>query len=153
LISLNVTVYAEHDLSELQVLLDQVPCLSMLAVQIPWGFPTLSFNITSTSIYRPDFLDNYESKYRRFNSEECDTLAESSIRLRIEVLLIHIKNRVDVLVLINPMFNLRLLTFICDDDSTNNDPVNWPRDCLPSTYLIGRSNNDSSQIQIWIDHQ
>ena len=93
-----------------------------------------------------------------FNKEQCISLANSSLGQQCQNLVIDIKNRTNILDLINNMSNLQSLTFQCKDDKWNNrkmlvindELLQWLHEHLPSTCSIMRQTNQTSIIQLWI---
>jgi hypothetical protein len=157
LISLEIHIYADSDLSPLQTLLDKAPRLYSLSFYWWCSSPTgvLSCNLTSASVRRIE-LGGYN-----FNSEQCVTLSQSSLGAQCEVLLVKVENRIDILDLFNSMTSLRALGVQCKDDekrvsrddptsSTHDELVEWLRDRLPPNCTMARDPCLDYRIQIWI---
>ena len=146
LTSLNVSLYKYSGYCQLQTLFDQAPCLYSLKVEDFVGSNAKLFELTSTSIRRLDLIDILFDQSIYYTKTDCMTLINSSLGMQCEVLSIRVKNRMNVLDLIEKMSNLRLLIFQCEDDkeffrnslSSKNELVRWLQYHLPSTYSIIR---------------
>jgi hypothetical protein len=156
LTSINVTlIQTDSAYDQLQELINRALHLYSFKVSYSTELPLKVFAITSTSIRRLDFITKSKSCIRYFNNVECIVLVHSPLVLRCEILLIGIKNRTDIIDLVNKIPNLRSLTCQCEDDeynawSTNDELVEWLRDHLPSTYSISRDKKRTYVIRLWI---
>ncbi|CAF3372560.1 unnamed protein product, partial [Rotaria sp. Silwood2] len=113
------------------------------------------FNLKSSSIRR---LYLYELGC--FNEEHCDNLINSPLGIQCDELYITVKERSNIVNLINQMKNLRVLYIRYQEDKwkrndnelpTQNELVKWLQDNLSKNYVITKSNtNDFSYIQCWI---
>ena len=156
--SLHVSLYTSSAYPQLQILLDQSPCLYSLKIESYIGFSTRIFELTSKSIRRLDLIDILANQSIYFNRDDCLILANSSLGMQCEVLLISIKYRTIIFDLIDKMIHLRLLILQCDDNdesflpfaSLRNELIEWLQNYLPSTYTITVDPRRHSRIQIWI---
>jgi hypothetical protein len=154
LISLDATLHDNSAYSQLQALLDRAPHLYSLKLCI---LPDLKrkelFQIKSKSIRRLEFIEESTLYGHYFSKAECFALRESSLGRQCEVLLIGIKNRENVIDLINGMTDLRILTYTCEEVSslTEGELVRWIKNNQsPFISSFTRDINQVSTIQYWI---
>ncbi|CAF1104767.1 unnamed protein product [Rotaria sordida] len=112
--------------------------------------------ITSISVRRLD-LQDYNCD---FDEEQCIKLSHSPLGIQCETLLITVKNRTNILKLVNNMSNLQALNVQCLDDnwtdendltsSIDDELVEWLRQQLPSTCTIMRDTFHVHDIRLWI---
>ncbi|CAF3867786.1 unnamed protein product [Rotaria sordida] len=162
LISLTVSISENENLnniqSQLQLLLDRAVRLHSLRC-FYWPLSNhqlLLMEITSTSVYRLD-LQGYNCD---FDEEQCIQLSHSPLGIQCETLLITVKNRRNILNLVNNMSNLQALNVQCLDDnwtdendltsSIDDELVEWLRQQLPSTCTIMRDTFHVHDIRLWI---
>ncbi len=160
LISLDVTLLPGDSVyNQLQILLNRASRLYLLRFSHLSDLEMILFKITNPSIRRLDFFTKESMLYSwYFNREQCLALANSSLGQQCQTLIIDIKNRINILELINNMSKLQSLTFQCKDDkwnskalsSTNDELLQWLHENLPSTCSISRHINQNSILQIWI---
>jgi len=157
LISLDVTLLSGNSVyHQLQTLLHRAPHLYLLRFSHVSDFEMILFQISNPSIRRLDFFTKESMLYSwYFNKEQCIALANSSLGQQCRTLVIDIKNRTNIIDLIDNMSNLQSLTFQCKDDKWNKKTLNdelirWLYEHLPSTCLIVRHINQTSILQIWI---
>ncbi|CAF1065796.1 unnamed protein product [Rotaria sordida] len=148
LISLTISIGKNGNLnniqSQLRLLLDRTVRLHSLRC-FYWPLSNrqlLLMEITSTSVRRLD-LQGYICD---FDEEQCIQLSHSPLGIQCETLLIRVKNRRNILNLVNNMSNLQALNVQCLDDnwtdendltsSIDDELVEWLRQQLPSTYEI-----------------
>ncbi|CAF3778536.1 unnamed protein product [Rotaria sp. Silwood1] len=139
--------------SQLKELLNRAPRLDFLSVDAISFLLLAQLNITHVSLRRIQ-LKPYRSRTNRYlNAAQCSILARSLLGLQCEVLVIRIENRQIILDLIHTMYNLRALTFECQDDNSlvhsNDELVEWLRNSLPETYSVTR--HRSRLVGIWIN--
>ncbi|CAF3808035.1 unnamed protein product [Rotaria sordida] len=162
-ISINNHKKTNNVLSQLQIILDRAPCLYSLSLG-PWS----SFNLqiplmenTSKSIRRLNFQGYAWGKnWCYFDNEQCRQLSCSSLGVQCETLLIKVKNRRNVLDLVNSMSNLRALNVRCEDDhwtnqkdtlsQTKDELIEWLQDNLPSSSMITRDTHQIHTVRLWI---
>jgi hypothetical protein len=162
--SIDVTLlHTDSAYSQLQDLLHRALHLYSLKLSHSTDLPLRFFAMTSPSIRRLDFLENSQSNIRYFDTNECLILIHSPLVLQCEVLLISIKNRLNILHLINGIPNLRSFTCRCKDDeyyawnssvfttAKEDEFIEWLRDRFPSTYSINRDEKRTNLIRFWID--
>jgi hypothetical protein len=154
LTSLKISLDNKTSLSQLQALLDRVPCLYSLSVEKASVSQLAQLNIIHK---RPRVvsLANY-----CFNAPECSVLANSPLGRQCEVLSIDVTDRRHVPGIINEMPSLRALTCYCEDNkwgldgslsSITNDVVKWLQDQLPSTCSISSRRRGHLYIRVWFD--
>jgi hypothetical protein len=158
--SINVTLlHTDLAYSQLQDLLNRALNLYSLKLSYSTDLSLRFFTMTSRSIRRISFLKKSQSRIRYFGNNECLILIHSPLIFRCEVLLIGIKNRSNIIDLINGLPNLRSLTCNCKDDeyntwnlstTINDELIEWLRNNLPSTYLISRDEKRTYLIRFWI---
>lgn len=156
--SLHITLYQSSAYRQLQKLLDLSPCLYSLKIESYIGFPTRVFEMTSESIRRLDLIDILANQPMYFDQDACLILANSSLGIQCEVLLISIKSRTMIFDLINRMIHLRLLIFECADDdgsyctyaSSSNEFIEWLHAHVSTANTVTIDPSKHSRIQIWI---
>ena len=163
---LSKSFYTDIYQSHLQTLLDCAPHLCHLHITQHVLLPLKMslFEHTNPSIRQLTIL------YHWFNKEERITLTHSPLGTQCEELSIQVKNRQNIIILLENMINLRFLNIECKDDkyakrlllidddnelrqvlaSTKNEPIEWLKECLPSMYLISRDPYFVSDIRMWI---
>ncbi|CAF4288132.1 unnamed protein product [Rotaria sp. Silwood2] len=147
---------------QLQLILDQAPCLYSLEFST-WARSDSEAPLTglrSDSVRRLDFIRFYfNGQIYHFDEKECIQLSRSPLGIQCEVLLITVKNRKNILRLINNMKNLRSLYVHSIDhywpengsvSSAMDGLVQWLYEQLPSTSTVTKSQTDSFGIHIWI---
>ncbi len=160
-ISINNNKKTEHIQGQLQILLDRASCLDSLSFGSWSSSASLQVPLmenTSRTILKLNFQGYTCGKnWRYFDEEQCIQLSHSSLGRQCETLLIKVKTRKNILDLINRMSNLRALNVRCEDDhwtnqnnTTEDDLVDWLRDCLPSSFLITRDTYHIHDIRLWI---
>ena len=160
LYSLDVTLLPGDSVYyQLQTLLNLASNLHLLRFSHLSDFEMMLFKIFNKSIRRLDFFTKESMLYSwYFNKEQCITLANSSLGQQCQTLVIDVKNRTNIIDLINHMPNLQSLTFQCKDDKWNNkvssiindELLQWLNEHLPFTCSIFRHKDQTSIIQIWI---
>jgi hypothetical protein len=115
----------------------------------------LLFNIKNSSIRRLCLYD-----VGCFNDEQCDDLMRSPLGIQCEVLFITVKDRINIVQLINGMKNLRVLNVRSQDDkwkredeelAKEDELVEILKNNLSKTCIITRGNTcDIRYIQLWI---
>jgi hypothetical protein len=162
----SLTVYSHNNIfhTQLQDLLNRASHLHTLSISQD---PTLPLQISlfkykNPSVYRID-LHNFNIC---FSGEECIMLTRSPLGIQCEVLFICISNRENIINLVKNMVNLRTLivTYVDEyydnilpsmknnNDTRNfkiNEVIQWLKDHLPSTYVIMKEPQTSSNIIIW----
>ncbi len=160
LISLNITIRETDSIHcQLPLLLDRLPNLYALSVNVCYPFLPTLFQIKNKSIRRLCFGNGCWSAIDFFSKTQCNAFEKSSLARQCEVLFIGIENRNDIFNLIKSMSNLRVLIIRFNDDkwkprnrfSKNDKLVEWLQKYLPSTYSISRDRQDTSNIRLWID--
>ncbi|CAF1504007.1 unnamed protein product [Adineta steineri] len=141
--------------SQLQMLLDWIPYLTKLSfVSWPNSFYHWPFVRTKNrSIDRLEFEAPGGSGYSQvFNDELCAKLISSSLGTQCQTLVIRVKNRTNIMDLINSMNNLRAMSVRCEEEDDNDDDeiIEWLRSRLPLTCTITRDIRFSKQIRLWI---
>lgn len=146
-------------LQQLQSVLDRAPRLYSLefarSVSALPGMPP--FNCSSKSIRRLVFQD----MDRLYDHQQCVTFSQSSLAKQCEVLFIGVKERTDILYLLQTMTKLRALIVASEGDSWPNgdddELVIWLKRHLPPTYTIGRHEDGIyhglklfGYVRIWI---
>jgi len=140
--------------NQLQILLNQMPCLSTLVIkERPSSIlQVLSFEIKEISGCYLDLL-SYD---RYYNNEQCITLTQLQFVIQCKSLSIAVEDRTCVVDLINAMNNLQALNVLCRDDkwnvrttSTDDELVEWFKQHLPSSCII-RRNRGHPLIGLWI---
>ena len=149
------TMSNEDAQTQLQTILDQTSFIYSLKFQ-SWpslNQPFIPFNLQSSSIRRFN-LRGYDYS---FTEEDLILRNQSMFQIYCEILIIKVKNRFNVLYLINSLPNLRSLIVRTDDDngrgygSSTDDPfIQWFKDNLPSTCSIQRDLRYIQYIRIWI---
>lgn len=136
----------------LQNLLNRTTKLYSLTFRCLQNISLKLFHLINPSIRRLDFLSMSTLPNEHFNNFECHLLSTSSLGQQCNILLIKVQNRLNILQLIENMFNLRTLIIQCEDDnSTNDELIQWLYEHLPSTYSIKRDFDEPSKIRLWID--
>jgi hypothetical protein len=145
---------------QLQTLLHRTPHLYSLSLNFDLTKSKLPLiNNNSRSIRRLNFTGNISyDQCHFFNHEQCITLSRSSLGKQCEILSIGVRNRRNIIFLINTMINLRALNVRCQDDQygtkisliEDDDFIHWLQDHLPSTITIEREILCSSNIRLWI---
>ncbi|CAF3344820.1 unnamed protein product [Rotaria socialis] len=152
LISLDLSLYQDWSLCQLETLLDSAPNLySVIFNKLAW-LQIQSINVRSKSIRRL-VLKGY------FENIRCKAFIRSQLGGLCEVLVINVTDRTTILELINTMTNLRSLNCKCADDkwmgttqysnSANDGHITWLQQNLPSKYSITRDWR-TGHIRIWI---
>jgi len=167
LTSLSVIVDTNHKFenirTQLQLLLDQTPHLRSLSFHM-W-LPCISIVplIKTTSIFvRRLGLQEYfyDNEWHSYNAEQCLELSGCALGKQCQTLLIKVKNRRNILDLVNNMPNLQALNVRCEDDrwisgnnivsSIDDELLTWLREQLPSTCIITRDTHLTHDIRLWI---
>lgn len=165
--SLSISIYrnpkVDNIQSQLQILFDRASHLYSLSVG-RWSLTGLQVPLmenTSQSIRRLNLQNYVRGKNSRyFDDEQCRKLIHSPLGKQCEMLLIKVKNRRNIIDLVNYMSNLRALNVRCEDDDWTNENqrilspqdelVEWLRDCLPSSCLVTRDTYHSQDVRLWI---
>jgi hypothetical protein len=149
--------------SQLQFLLYRSPHLRSLSFGI-WFSSNLQvppMEMTSISV-RQLYLRGLtcDSEWRCFDDKDCNHLYRSPLGKQCETLSIKVRNRRNILDLVNNMPNLQALNVQCKDDSWTNENdiissiddelVEWLRKQLPSSCMITRDTYDIHSIRLWI---
>ncbi len=158
--SINVTLlHTDSAYFQLQNLFNRALHLYSLKLSYSTDLPLRLFTLTSSSIRRLNFLRKSQSHIQYFDNNECFILVNSPLVRQCEVLLIGIKNRSNIIDLINSIPNLRSLTCHCKDDeyngwnsssTTNDELIEWLRNNLPLTCSISRDEKRTYLIRFWI---
>ncbi|CAF4978356.1 unnamed protein product [Rotaria sp. Silwood1] len=149
--------------SQLQLLLDRAVHLHSLRC-LHWPLSSrhiLLMEITSASVRRLDLQGyNFDNQLYGFDEEQCIQLSHSPLGIQCETLLITVKNRRNILYLVNNMSNLQALNIQCLDDNWTDEnnltsPIDdelleWLRQQLPSTCTIMRDTFHLHNIPLWI---
>jgi hypothetical protein len=163
---LSISSHADAYQSQLQTLLNHAPHLYSLHIEQDRSSPLRMslFEYTNSSIRQLDIRNHW------FNEKECIKLTNSPLSFQCEELTIQVKNRQNIIILVEKMSNLRFLYIECEDDeyakrlllidddnelnqvlaSNNDEPVEWLKERLPSTYQISRDPCFVNHIRIWI---
>ncbi len=139
--------------SQLQILFDRAPHLRHLYFSTNLSLPLQMslFKYKSSSV-RELYLQ--ESNHQ-FNEEECMALTRSPMGVQCEQLSIQVKNRESIIILVQNMINLKALhvkqlSLTENNIANRNEVIQWLKDRLPSTCLIGEDPDSISCIRIWI---
>ncbi|CAF1439064.1 unnamed protein product [Adineta steineri] len=148
--------------SQLQLILDQASRLYSLVFST-WARSDSDAPLTglcSNSVRRLDLIRlNFNGQIYHFGEKECIELSRLPLGIQCEVLIITVKNRKNILHLINNMKNLRSLYVHSIDhywpkngsvSSAMDELVQWLYEQLPSTSTVTKSQIDSFGIHIWI---
>ncbi|CAF3867230.1 unnamed protein product [Rotaria sp. Silwood1] len=162
-ISINNHKKTDNVLSQLQTLLDRAPCLYSLSLD---AWPSLNQQVPlmeniCPSIRRLNFQGYARGKnWCYFNDEQCRQLSHSPLGIQCETLLIKVKNRRNILDLVNSMSHLRALNVRCEDDpwitqkntlsQTEDELIEWLQHNLPSSSMIMRDTRQIHAIRLWI---
>jgi hypothetical protein len=167
LISLSISIYSnkktDNIQSQLQILFDRASHLYSLSFGM-WSSSCLQVPLmenTSQSIRKLNLQDYAcEKNWRYFDDKQCIQLSRSPLGIQCEILLIKVKNRKNIIDLVNSMPNLQALNVRCEDDdwtnqnntisSTQDELVDWLRDHLPSSCMITRHTYHVHDIRLWI---
>jgi hypothetical protein len=158
------TISDDDAQSQLQALLDHAPYLYSLKfqswpeVQLLNRTHSIAEKLTPIAIKTQSIRRyNLRSYDHWFNDEDCIRMSYSSLGIHCEVLVIKVKNRTNILYLINSMPNLRALIVHSQDDVDGNFPsltddrfVQWLKQNLPSTHSVKRDLRLMKYIRIWI---
>lgn len=139
--------------SQLQSLFDRAPNLYSVTIGMNSSIQLDFSKLTSNSIRRLNFLYKVPSYSRSFDDIHSNALACSSLGRQCEVLLIEIENQMNLIDLIQQMFNLKSLTFrICDENTERSNArlLTWLRIHLPSTCTCTRDVSNPLAIKILI---
>ena len=161
LTSIHVVLTRDLGYSQLQMLLDRAPRLYSLSFSHVNNFSMNSFNLHSPSVRRLEFFQDFAYCLRYFNTNECMTLARSSLASQCKVLMIDVASRSDILQLIQIMPDLQVLHIRCAQEQTdrysvseiNNTLIKWLEDRLSSkcTFSNIRSTHSSDHISLWVN--
>ncbi|CAF1308514.1 unnamed protein product [Adineta steineri] len=148
--------------SQLQLILDQAHRLYSLEFST-WARSDSDAPLTglrSNSVRRLNLIRlNFNGQIYHFDKKECIELSRSPLGIQCEVLIITVKNRKNILHLINNMKNLRSLYVHSIDhywpkngsvSPAMDELVQWLYEQLPSTSTVIKSQTDSFGIHIWI---
>ncbi|CAF0741564.1 unnamed protein product [Adineta ricciae] len=148
LISLDVILYEDEDYHQLQRLLQRAPHLRQLKFCHPGKFSMASFNLFSPSIRQLDFFQTSGFRLRYFSSTECALFVDLPLAVQCEILTMDVRNRTDIVKLINAMPNLQAMNVHCQDGITcadrtikiHDDLIEWLHKHLSSdcSYTIVR---------------
>jgi hypothetical protein len=163
---LGISFHADIYQSQLQTLLNHAPRLYSLRIEQDRSSPLQMslFEYTNSSIRELDIQNHW------FNEKECINLTNSPLGVQCEELTIQVENRQNIIILVENMSNLRFLYIECEDDeyakrlllidddnelnqvlvSIKDEPVEWLKERLPSTYRISRDPYFVNHIRIWI---
>ena len=111
--------------------------------------------ITSVSIRRLNLQgDPYYYYEWLVGEDQYIQLSRSPLGKQCETLLINVRNRRNVLDLVNNIPNLQALNVRCGDvfrwSDENDELVEWLHQLLPSTCTIMRHAYSAGNIQLWI---
>lgn len=158
--SINITFLStDFAYMQLQDLLNRTLHLYSLKLSHMKSLSMKFFTLKSSSIRKIDLIANCKSPIRYFNKAECFLIIRAPIIRQCEVLLIGIKERSNIIEIVNTIPNLRAFIFQCEDDEynmwncavTNDEFLEWLREHLPSKYLISRDEKQPNLIRLWID--
>jgi hypothetical protein len=131
----------ENDQLKLQILFNRLINLHSLTF-FSWSIQNIfPFELTNSSIRQLDL----RGPNLFYNNQQCKQLSYSSIGQQCEILFIYVKQRTDILNLINNMKNLRVLIVKCSKE--NENLIEWLEQYLPLTCAISNSNDE---IRLWI---
>ncbi|CAF1099271.1 unnamed protein product [Rotaria sordida] len=167
LTSLSVWIYnndaIEHIQTQLQFLLARASRLHSLNLDSRFSsiLHALLIESTSKSIRRLNLQGCFSGKNQHcFDEEQCIQLSRFPLGKQCETLLIEVKNRRNILDLVNNMPNLQALNVRCAENnwtdendsvsSGHDELVEWLREQLPSTSMITRDKYDYDKIRLWI---
>ncbi|UJR14301.1 hypothetical protein I4U23_001291 [Adineta vaga] len=150
--------------TQLQLLLNRAIHLTMLSFG-SWcstNLESLLMEMSSKTVRKLNFQGYICGKNCRcFDDQQCLQLIQSPLGLQCETLLIKVKTRMCILILVNQMKNLQALNVRCEDDrltrendlstsSTQDELIEWLRECLPVSCMITRDTHRISDIRLWI---
>ncbi|CAF3765429.1 unnamed protein product [Rotaria socialis] len=162
-ISVNNHKKPDNILSQMQMLLDRAPNLLSLSIA-SWSSSSLPVPLmenTSESVRQLN-LQGYASgkNWCYFDDEQCHQLSQSPLGIQCETLSIKVKNRRNILYIVNNMPNLRALNVRCEDDLWKNptdtlllvkdELTEWLQDYLPFSSIIMRDTCHPHTIRLWI---
>jgi hypothetical protein len=166
LTSLAVSVDENKNLNDvllqLQMVLDRTS--SLHTIRFDGWSPSISqvppMEITSVSVRRLDLRGLNNNKWHCFDDKQCIQLSRSPLGMQCETLLIRVKNRKNILQLIDNMPNLQAINIGCKEDSwagkdhfkspEDNKLNEWLQQQLPSTCTIIKGAHLLAEVQIWI---
>lgn len=162
-VSINNHKKVDNIMCQLQMVLNSAPYLNSLSVGA-WSSSGLQVSMlkNATKSIRKLNLQGYAygKNWFYFDDEQCHQLSASSIGFQCETLLIRVKNRRNILDIVNGMHNLRALNVRCEDDlrtyqtnilpSTEDEYLEWLRLQLPSSIIITRETHNIHTIRLWI---
>ncbi|CAF5218528.1 unnamed protein product, partial [Rotaria magnacalcarata] len=157
--SVNITLLStDFAYSQLQDFLNQTLHLYSVKLAHLKNLSMQFFTVTSPSIRKLNLIAKSKSSIRYFTRNECSVLVHASLILQCEVLLIGIKERSDIIELMNAIPNLRSFVCHCNDDeynvwsssSTNDEFIEWLQNRLSSKYLISRDEKHPYLLRFWI---
>ncbi|CAF3456890.1 unnamed protein product [Rotaria sp. Silwood1] len=136
--------------SKLQILCNRSPHLHSLKFFSWFAQDEFPFDIKHSSIRQLD-LQGLNIVY---NQQQCLELSRSFIGQQCEVLFITVKQRTDIIDLINNMKNLRALIVQCTKTMSmqkeNENLLEWLQQNLPMTCSISNSIEVNNNIRLWI---
>ena len=167
LTSLYISIAKYEDLDnsqlQLQLILDRAIRLHLLS------FDSMSLSIcralvmeiTSSSSHQLDLKGySYHDDWLCFDEASCIQFSHSPLGKQCQTLSINVKNRKNILDLVNNMPNLHALNIRCEDDSwTGEHPIispiddefiEWLQQHLLSTCTIMRDMHHINDIRLWI---
>ena len=110
LISLDITIQDKNSIHcQLPLLLNRLPTLYALSVNVCSSFLSTLFQINNTSIRQLCFKAGCWSQIDFFSKTQFNAFEKSSLARQCEILIIGIENRSDIFDLIKSMSNLRVL--------------------------------------------
>ena len=147
---------------QLQLILDQAPRLYSLEFST-WSRANSEppfKGLHSVSVRRLDLIRfNFNDQVYHFDEKECIELSRSPLGIQCEILIITVRNRGNILTLLNSMPNLRSLYVHSLDhywptngsvSSAIDGLVQWLRQQIPPTCAVTKDENDSFGIHLWI---
>ncbi len=147
----------------LQLLLDQTPHLRSLSFHmwLPCSSLVPLIKTTSVLVCKLGLQEYfYDNEWHCYDAEQCLELSHSPLCKQCRTLLIKVKNRRNILDLVNIMPNLQALNVRCEDDrwakgniidsSVDDELLTWLREQLPSTCTITRDTYLIHDIRLWI---
>ncbi|CAF2712905.1 unnamed protein product [Rotaria sp. Silwood2] len=152
--SLNIVSYGNMDPidihSKLQILFDRSPHLHSLKFFSWFAQDEFPFDIKHPSIRQLDL----QGPNIVYNQQHCLKLSHSFIGQQCEVLFVTVKQRTDIIDLVNNMKNLRALIVQCTKpvlmQKENENLIEWLQQHLPMTCSISNSIEVSNSIRLWI---
>ena len=154
--SLYISIRPGFDYDRLQLILNELPYLYSLNLDLQGVLCQRLFQLTSSSIRRLDLsLLSYSPC---FTLENCNSLILSSLGRRCEVLSIQVDSLYSILRLIQDLPKLRALRYqwtssIQSYRAWNTELVNLLEKHLPSVCSVDECTRDLSQVDIWINRQ